>query len=59
MIRLETWTNVGSDRHYGSYALHGAELGSKYGYENKDNIDQLKLINDYEWMKNEFTKFYK
>lgn len=59
MIRLETWINLGSDRQYGSYALHGAELGSKYGYENKDNIDQLKLINDYEWMKNEFTKFYK
>jgi len=57
--RLDVWTTKGSDRQYGEYALHGAELGKQYGAENYDNLEALKLINNYEWMKNEFDKFYK
>jgi hypothetical protein len=57
--RLNTWTTIGSNRQYGEYALHGAVLGKQYGADNFDNLEALKLINNYEWMKNEFDKFYK
>lgn len=57
--RLHTWTTVGKDRKYGEYALHGAIAGQQYGLDNFDNLPALKLINNYEWMKNEFDKFYK
>jgi hypothetical protein len=57
--RLRVWTTVGKDRRYGEYALHGAALGKQYGLDNFNNLDALKLINNYEWMKNEFDKFYK
>lgn len=57
--RLRIWTTVGKDRRYGEYALHGAALGKQYGLDNFNDLDALKLINNYEWMKNEFDKFYK
>ena len=55
--RLEIWTTVGADRLNGEYAIHGAKMGAEYGRANADNPEQLKLINNYEWMKNEFDKF--
>ena len=57
--RLSVWTTLGKDRQYGEYAIHGAVLGKQYGADNFDNLEALKLINNYEWMKNEFDKFYK
>lgn len=57
--RLRIWTTAGSDRLYGEYALHGAALGKQYGKDNFNKLEALKLINNYEWMKNEFDKFYK
>lgn len=57
--RLDIWTTKGQDRTHGEYALHGAKLGKQYGADNYDNLEALKLINNYEWMKNEFDKFYK
>jgi hypothetical protein len=57
--RLRAWTTLGEDRQFGEYALHGARLGKKYGEDNSNNPLALKLINNYEWMKNEFDKFYK
>jgi hypothetical protein len=57
--RLQIWTTVGKDRPYGEYALHGASLGKRYGFYHSNNLKALQLINNYEWMKNEFDKFYK
>jgi len=56
--RLETWCTVGADKKFGSYALDGARRGRQFGQDNINNPEQLKLINDYEWMKNEFTRFF-
>lgn len=56
--RLNTWCTEGEDAPYGKYAIHGARLGKKYGEENIRNPEALKLINDYEWMRNEFTRFF-
>jgi hypothetical protein len=56
--RLTIWTTRGQDKQYGDYAIHGATLGKQYGADHFNNLEALKLINNYEWMRNEFNKFY-
>lgn len=50
--RLETWCTVGEDRPYGSYALAGARAGREFGISNRDD---LKLINDFDWLEKQFN----
>jgi len=57
-LRLDTWCTVGSDRVFGTYAIDGAKLGREYGTINKHNITQLKKINDFEWLKEQFNERY-
>jgi hypothetical protein len=54
--RLKIWTTVGQDRHMGEFAIAGAVQGKKYGNENYNDPDKLKLVNDYEWLRNRFDK---
>ena len=54
--RLLAWCTVGADKPFGEYALAGAKSGAKYGISNKNNIESLKLINDFDWLKSEFDK---
>ena len=56
--RLDIWCTVGSDRPFGQYAIDGAIAGRKYGTENQGNIDALKQINDFSWLKQQFIKAY-
>ena len=49
--RLRIWTSTGTDID----ALNGAVLGSNYGTKNKDNIEALKLINDFDWLTEQFN----
>lgn len=53
--RLDIWCSVGSDRPYGEYAIKGAIAGRKYGEENQGNLEALKKINDFEWLKEQFN----
>jgi hypothetical protein len=55
--RLTTWCNHATGE-FKFEALCGAQAGRIYGSANAGNLNQLKTINDYEWMKNEFNKFY-
>lgn len=50
--RLETWCTVGEDRPYGSYALAGARAGREFGISNSNDI---KLINDFDWLEKQFN----
>jgi len=52
--RLEKWCTVGIDRPYGKYAIDGAKSGAQFGARNKDNIEILKNINDFNWLKEQF-----
>jgi hypothetical protein len=52
--RLDTWVTIGDDQSYGEYAKLGARSGYKYGVENKDNIELLKLVNDRDWLAEQF-----
>ena len=53
--RLETWTTVGGDRRFGNSAIQGARHGRIFGNANRDNPSRLALINDYEWLYEQFS----
>ena len=54
--RLQAWCAKGTDRPFGKYAVAGAREGAIYGKEHADNIDALKKINDFEWLKDQYGK---
>jgi len=49
--RLKTWTTVGHDRLFGEYAIRGANAGMEFGLSRGAD---LRLINDFEWLKEQF-----
>lgn len=51
--RLQIWTTIGTDRNYGNYAIAGALAGHRFGVSNSNN---LKLINDFEWLEKQFKE---
>ena len=53
--RLKVWTTVGQDRRFGQYALDGARAGMEFGLS--DSVD-LTLINDFDWLKQQFDIAY-
>ena len=57
--RLHVWTTVGEENEFGKYCIAGAKQGKQYGAMFAENAEQLKLINDYDWMKNEFNRFFR
>lgn len=54
--RLAVWCNVVNPGSFGLFALQGANAGRQYGESNKGNIDTLKLINNEEWLKEQYEK---
>jgi hypothetical protein len=52
--RLTAWCEKGKEKPFGEYALQGARAGVEYGLANKGNVDALKLINNFEWLKEKF-----
>ena len=49
-VRLNVWMDKSRDR----YAYAGARAGYEYGISNKDNLDAMKLINNRDWLKQQF-----
>ena len=54
--RLRVWTTVGDYQPYGEYAIKGAIAGKEYGLSNKDNPLALKMINNFDWLEEQFAK---
>jgi hypothetical protein len=54
--RLNVWCTRGLDRPFGREAIEGAVQGKQYGLENKDNNESLKLINDFDWLRERFGR---
>lgn len=54
--RLDIWCTVGEDKPFGKFAIAGAKAGREYGYKNKDNIEALKKINDFDWLKEKYNE---
>jgi hypothetical protein len=56
--RLEVWCNKGLEKEFGNYSIDGAIRGKEYGNNNKNNIENLKKINDFDWLEQEFKKYH-
>jgi hypothetical protein len=54
--RLNVWCTRGLDRPFGREAIEGAVQGKQYGLENKNNNEALKLINDFDWLRERFGR---
>jgi hypothetical protein len=54
--RLNVWCTRGIDRPFGREAIEGAVQGKQYGLENKDNNEALKMINDFDWLREQFGR---
>lgn len=54
--RLKTWLYSGLNKPNGSFCLQGARAGYRYAKENADNKSALELINDYDWLSEQFSK---
>lgn len=52
--RLQIWCTKGESRPFGKYAIDGAKNGALYGARNKGNLEMLKNINDFDWLKEQF-----
>jgi hypothetical protein len=56
--RLDAWCSIGSDKPYGEYCIQGACDGREFGLVNQTQPEQLKLINDFNWLRERFEKTY-
>lgn len=56
--RMLGWLKKNDDVEYGDYCVNGALDGQQYANENFDNKMALSLINDYNWLKERFSKRY-
>jgi hypothetical protein len=52
--RLDIWCTIGHDAQFGEHAIEGAKAGRQYGLENKNNLEELRKINDFDWLKEKF-----
>ena len=52
--RLDIWCTTGHDAQFGEHAIAGAKAGRQYGLENKNNLEELRKINDFDWLKEKF-----
>jgi len=49
--RLMIWKSKGKEKPFGEFAIKGAIDGETYGLKYKDDIEELKKINDFDWLK--------
>lgn len=56
--RLRIWCTIGKDKEFGQYAVSGAVEGRNYGMKNRASLENLKMINDFDWLKERFNKIY-
>jgi len=55
-IRLDVWTSdTGNNEPFGDYVTQGARAGREYGTANRGNVDALKMINNFDRLKEKFN----
>ena len=52
--RLDAWCELHDTAPYAFYSYLGAQGGKYYGENNRDNVEGLKLINDFDWLRSQF-----
>jgi len=57
--RLDVWcSDADNTIPFSKFAVEGARAGREYGEINKDNIEKLNLINDFDWLEQQFDDAY-
>ena len=54
--RLDKWLNATGEADYLEDAVKGALEGNQFASNNRNNIIELDKINDYEWLKEQWTQ---
>jgi hypothetical protein len=54
--RLDGWLHPVPDAFFRHDAKRGAEEGRAYAQDNRNNVEALSRINDYEWLRNRFNQ---
>ena len=54
--RLQAWLNIDKDGKFTAEAIKGALEGNTFAKQNKNNLEELDKINDYEWLNEQFNK---
>jgi hypothetical protein len=54
--RLYTWCSIAENTEFKSEIIKGALQGKLYGEKYKEDKLRLRLINDYEWLRQEYDK---
>jgi len=53
-FRLGIWCTRGKDKPFGEYCIAGANAGKLYGETNRGNLEALRKINDFDWLRKQF-----
>lgn len=53
-LRLHAWLHPRKSSNFYDWARHGAEKGHEFGKTYSSDIEKLKLINDFDWLKEQF-----
>ena len=53
--RLETWCTRGKTNPFGEYSIRGAIEGKAYGETHKHSPEDLRKINDFDWLMEKFN----
>jgi len=56
LARLYFWCQLNEHIPYGAYAYMGAIQGKQYGQKNAANLAALSLINDFDWLQDQFNQ---
>lgn len=56
--RLNVWCSVSRDYEFGKYVIDGANDGKIYGESNIGDLNMLSMINNFDWLKEQFKKKY-
>lgn len=57
-FRLNVWCTRGQDKPFGEYCIAGANAGKNYGLANIGNLEALRMINNFDWLKEQFDQTY-
>jgi CYTH domain-containing protein len=55
-FRLNVWCTRGKDKPFGPAAISGANLGKEYGEKHRDSTQELRRINDFDWLREQFDQ---
>jgi len=56
MDRLYTWCSIAENTEFNSEIIKGALAGKRYGETHKNDKTKLRLINDYEWLREQYNE---